>query len=107
MQGFSASGCRSSNYVLSDAQTAPDELRDIMYRESVVRVARQLVHVRHDASRSPPQRRPAPTKACRLKAFVFCCFNTHYKITPAMFDLWMRLLARVEGSVLWLRHDHG
>ena len=33
---------------------------------------------------------------------VFCCFNAHYKITPAMFDGWMRILRRVPGSVLWL-----
>jgi protein O-GlcNAc transferase len=34
--------------------------------------------------------------------FVFCCFNSSYKITPAFFDIWMRLLQRVPGSVLWL-----
>ncbi|MFX8453520.1 hypothetical protein ABTL48_21220, partial [Acinetobacter baumannii] len=34
--------------------------------------------------------------------FVFCCFNTPYKISPAVFDVWMRLLHQVEGSVLWL-----
>lgn len=35
-------------------------------------------------------------------AFVFCCFNNSYKITACEFDVWMRLLAQVEGSVLWL-----
>ena len=34
--------------------------------------------------------------------FVFCCFNNAYKITPATFDTWMRILRRVTGSVLWL-----
>jgi predicted O-linked N-acetylglucosamine transferase (SPINDLY family) len=34
--------------------------------------------------------------------FVFCCFNHHYKINPAVFDVWMRLLTKVTGSVLWL-----
>jgi predicted O-linked N-acetylglucosamine transferase (SPINDLY family) len=34
--------------------------------------------------------------------FVFCSFNNSYKITPAIFDIWMRLLAAVPGSVLWL-----
>jgi protein O-GlcNAc transferase len=37
---------------------------------------------------------------------VFCCFNTSYKITPAVFDVWMRLLTQVNGSVLWLRRFH-
>jgi len=35
-------------------------------------------------------------------AFVFCCFNQGFKITPREFDIWMRLLGQVEGSVLWL-----
>ncbi len=35
-------------------------------------------------------------------AFVFCCFNNNYKITPDTFDVWMRILKQTEGSVLWL-----
>ena len=37
--------------------------------------------------------------------FVFCCFNQSYKITPYVFDIWMRLLKRIDGSVLWLIKD--
>ncbi len=36
------------------------------------------------------------------QGFVFCCFNNSYKITPAEFDIWMQLLAEIDGSVLWL-----
>jgi predicted O-linked N-acetylglucosamine transferase (SPINDLY family) len=41
-------------------------------------------------------------------AFVYCCFNGSYKITPGAFDAWMRILKSVPGSVLWLRSagDH-
>ena len=35
-------------------------------------------------------------------AFVFCCFNKSYKISRREFDIWMRVLNKVEGSVLWL-----
>jgi protein O-GlcNAc transferase len=41
------------------------------------------------------------------RGFVFCCFNNNYKITPPVFDIWMRLLAAVGGSVLWLFQDNG
>jgi predicted O-linked N-acetylglucosamine transferase (SPINDLY family) len=34
--------------------------------------------------------------------FVFCSFNQSYKFTPDLFDIWMRLLRAVDGSVLWL-----
>jgi len=39
-------------------------------------------------------------------AFVFCCFNNNYKISPNEFDIWMRLLTKVENSVLWLRQSN-
>src|SRR5262249_6533146 len=35
-------------------------------------------------------------------AFIFCCFNNAYKITPDVFDCWIRILKRVDDSVLWL-----
>jgi predicted O-linked N-acetylglucosamine transferase (SPINDLY family) len=37
--------------------------------------------------------------------FVFCCFNQSYKITPYVFDIWMRLMKRIDGSILWLIKD--
>jgi len=40
------------------------------------------------------------------QGFVFCCFNNNYKITRPVFDVWMTLLAKVEGSVLWLLRDN-
>ena len=40
------------------------------------------------------------------KAFVFCCFNASHKISPAEFDIWMRLLQGIENSVLWLSHTN-
>jgi predicted O-linked N-acetylglucosamine transferase (SPINDLY family) len=39
-------------------------------------------------------------------AFVFCCFNNCYKITPDAFDGWMRILQAVPSSVLWLLSEN-
>ena len=38
--------------------------------------------------------------------FVFVCFNNTYKILPQVFDIWMRVLSQVNGSVLWLLGDN-
>jgi predicted O-linked N-acetylglucosamine transferase (SPINDLY family) len=48
-----------------------------------------------------PERGPRPAAG-----FVFCCFNNSYKITPAVFGAWMRLLGAVPDSVLWLLEDN-
>jgi predicted O-linked N-acetylglucosamine transferase (SPINDLY family) len=47
----------------------------------------------------PPSREAAGLPA---GGFVFCCFNNSFKIRRSMFETWMRLLTRVDGSVLWL-----
>src|SRR5258706_7509070 len=36
------------------------------------------------------------------EGLVFCSFNNSYKISPAFFDIWMRLLRSIPDSVLWL-----
>ena len=38
--------------------------------------------------------------------FVFCCFNNNFKILPATFAAWMRILKAVDASVLWLFQDN-
>ena len=57
----------------------------------------------NDDKREIAERTPSRAE-CGLPetSFVFCCFNNSYKITPAFFDIWMRLLAAVPDSVLWL-----
>src|SRR5207302_4005904 len=51
---------------------------------------------------------PAPTRreaGLPDADFVFCCFDSSFKIRPFVFDAWMRLLRAVEGSTLWLVQD--
>ena len=52
---------------------------------------------------------PAPTRAdCGLPedAFVFCSLNNNFKYTPEVFAVWMNILKRTPGSVLWLLADN-
>jgi protein O-GlcNAc transferase len=57
----------------------------------------------NDNRRAIIQRTPT-REECGLpqNAFVFCCFNNPQKITPEIFDIWMRLLRATDNSVLWL-----
>jgi len=40
------------------------------------------------------------------KGFVFCCFNNNYKITPTVFDGWIKILIAVPHSVLFVYADN-
>lgn len=62
----------------------------------------------YQANDSQPLDLPAVTRAeenLPAGAFVFCCHSHHYKITPELFDAWMRIVRDVPGSVLWLVDD--
>lgn len=92
------------DYILADAHVLPPE-HEAFYSERVVRLPD--TYQVNDSRRRIAQH--TPTRAeCALPetAFVFCCFNNNYKITPDVFEIWMRLLKAVDGSVLWLLEDN-
>ncbi|MGN6748733.1 MAG: tetratricopeptide repeat protein [Xanthobacteraceae bacterium] len=104
--GYSGTmGADCVDYIVADRTVIPeDHFR--FYTEQVVWLpdTYQPNAYRADGDkRRIPER--LPTRAeCNLPeaGFVFCSFNNTYKITPAMFDLWMRLLRAIPDSVLWL-----
>lgn len=49
-----------------------------------------------------PTSRPRRDFGLPEQGLVFCCFNRNAKLNPACFEVWMRLLKAVPGSVLWL-----
>ncbi len=94
------SGASFMDYLIADRIIIPQELRR-HYCEKII----YLPHG-HMATDNTKQIADRPLDRAQMglpeQAFVFCCFNSSYKISPAEFDVWMRLLTRVEGSVLWL-----
>ncbi|MBP2233266.1 putative O-linked N-acetylglucosamine transferase (SPINDLY family) [Azospirillum agricola] len=94
------SGCPHMDYILGDPLVTPPEHQE-HYSERLVLLPDS--YQVNDRRRPLPDRTPSRAE-CGLPedSFVFCSFNAPYKITPALFGLWMRLLKRVPGSVLWL-----
>lgn len=91
------------DYIIADAQViAPGEASH--YAEKVVTLPGS--YQVNDRFPPPSAKTVRGDHDLPPDAFVFCCFNKPYKITPDCFALWMRLLARVDGSVLWLLPDH-
>ena len=86
------------DYLVADRITVPDAQR-IHYRESLARLPSFQINSRRVLAEARPAR---ADEGLPPSGFVFCCFNSHFKITPEVFDAWMRILARSEGSVLWL-----
>lgn len=97
-------GARYIDYIVADATVVPagDEL---FYAEQVVRLpwSYQVNDSRRAIDPATPSRAAVGLPET---GFVFCCFNSNYKITPDVFATWMQILRDVEGSVLWLFEGH-
>lgn len=97
-------GADYMDYILADQQVIPPAEKEC-YAEKVVYLPD--TYQVNDSRRRISERTPARSEVGLPEAgFVFCCFNNNYKITPAVFAVWMRLLTKVEGSVLWLLEDN-
>jgi predicted O-linked N-acetylglucosamine transferase (SPINDLY family) len=93
------------DYVLADRIVAP-ALHQEHYSE-------RIVHLPNCYQPNDRKREIDDTPVSRADfglpedAFVFCSFNNSYKLNAATFDVWMRLIQNVPGSVLWLLAPDG
>jgi protein O-GlcNAc transferase len=88
------------DYVIADKIALPLDQQPF-YSEKIVHLPDSFLVNDNKLAISPhiPSRKDAGLPA---DGFVFCSFNNSYKINAQMFDVWMRLLHQIEGSVLWL-----
>jgi protein O-GlcNAc transferase len=87
------------DYLIADRVVVPDDQRGL-YAEQIVYMPNTFMPRDTSAVASAPVTRAG--EGLPDQAFVFACFNNTYKFNPTMFDIWMRLLLAIEGSVLWL-----
>jgi predicted O-linked N-acetylglucosamine transferase (SPINDLY family) len=97
-------GAEFMDYLIADPVLVPKELQRF-YTE-------KIVYMPNSYQVNDAKREIADKVFTRIElglpktGFVFSCFNNNYKITPRIFDCWMRILECVEGSVLWLLEDN-
>jgi len=87
------------DYLIADPTVIPVS-EEPHYTERVLRMP--VCYQPNDRARRVAETLSRAAYGLPENAWVFCCFNQTYKITPQVFDVWMRLLAAVPGSVLWL-----
>jgi predicted O-linked N-acetylglucosamine transferase (SPINDLY family) len=92
-------GAEFIDYVIADATVAPfDQQR--FFDERIVHLPGCLLAV--DDRLAAPGTPGRSELGLPETGFVFCSFNNSYKFTKTGFQSWMRLLRKVDGSVLWL-----
>ena len=79
-------GAEFIDYIIADKTVAPFEYEPF-YTEKIVHLPDcfQVNDRKRKIAAHAPTREEAGLPA---EGFVFCCFNNHWKITPAIFDVW-------------------
>jgi protein O-GlcNAc transferase len=97
------SGADYMDYIILDPYIATERVRGNLSEKPVILPDCYQVN---DRERPFPEAMPSRAD-CGLpeRGFVYCTFNGAQKITPEVFDVWMRILKAVDGSVLWLLGD--
>ena len=95
-----SSGPGLNDYAIVDCVVAPSEAAGQFFEKLVwMPHAYQVNDHRQAIAAEAPSRSQLGLPE---SAFVFACFNHVRKIEPQVFALWMRILRRVQGSVMWL-----
>ncbi|MBF0126701.1 MAG: tetratricopeptide repeat protein [Magnetococcales bacterium] len=90
---------RLADYKISDGILSPPHMADQFSERLALMPDSAVLYDPRRPGATPPSRAEARLPE---SAFVFCCFNQTYKLTPECFDLWCHLLREVPESVLWL-----
>jgi predicted O-linked N-acetylglucosamine transferase (SPINDLY family) len=103
--GFPGSmGAPYIDYIVADPYIIPQN-HESAYTEKVLRLPHcyQPNDNRRCVSNKPQSRIEHDLPE---NAMVLCSFNNNYKITPVVFDIWMRILKKFPNAVLWLLKDN-
>ena len=99
-----SSGADFMDYLIADPVVVPQAMSE-HYAEFVVRIPDSFMP--RDTTVAIPAERPRrETHGLPEQALVLCSFNNSYKLNPASFEIWMRLLGAVEDAVLWLSESN-
>ncbi len=92
-------GAPYMDYLIADPTLIPEE-QQRHYAEKIAYLPH--CYLPGDRSRAIADAPSRASAGLPETGFVFASFNNSYKFNAAMFDIWMRLLREVKGSVLWL-----
>ena len=93
-------GSNYFDYIIADENLIPETSREF-YSEKPIYMPNQY-QVQNDELKVSEIIPSKKELGLPEKSFIFCGINNTYKISPAIFDVWMKILHKVENSVLWL-----
>ena len=96
-------GASYIDYLIADRVIIPTNFQKY-YSEKVIYLPSFQVNDRKKPISSKVYSRKELGLPC--ESFIFCCFNSNFKILPQTFGSWMSILKETENSILYLHVDN-
>jgi len=99
--GFSGTiGAEYYDYIIADKVVIPEDMK-IKYKEKIIYLP-DCYLPRDRTQKISTQIFSKDKYNLPSVGFIFCCFNAAYKITPSIFNSWMKILKAVDNSIIWI-----
>jgi len=97
-------GSKHFDYIIADRIVIPENQKknyaeDIIYMKDCYQP--NLNHIKVSEKKFKKEDFGLPENK-----FIFCSFNSNYKITPDIFNCWLEILKNTKNTVLWLLNDN-
>ena len=97
-------GSKNIDYIVADQFLIPENSQKY-YSEKIIYLPHSY-QVRDSSQKISEKKFTKKDLGLPENSFVFCCFNRHYKINPEIFYIWIKVLKKINKSVLWLLEDN-
>jgi len=97
-------GAKDMDYLVADSTLVPDRTRNS--------VSEKIIYLPNSYQVNDSKREISDRSFTREEVglpkhnFIFCSFNSSWKINPRVFDVWARIMRSVPRSVLWLYEEN-
>ena len=97
-------GCKHFDYIIADKIVIPEHQKknyseDIIYIENCYQPNVRQKNISQKEYKRKDFGLPE-------NAFIYCSFNSNYKITPDIFNCWLEILKNTKNSILWILNDN-
>ena len=104
MLGFpGTTGASYIDYIIADPHLISPEMQGFFTEKPVYLPDTYMPNHRERLIGTTPSRAEVGLPP---QGFVFCCFNGSFKFAREVFEIWLRLLHTVPGSVLWFNFNY-
>ena len=97
-------GSNCIDYIIADKITIPEESQNF-FSEKIIYMP-DTYQVNDPTIKIDSQKIKKENYGLPENKFIFCSFNQNYKITPSVYNIWIKILKETKNSIIWILSEN-